>query len=302
MSRSPRQQLELTRHTSELGWWEMATRRPHPAVAAHVLRISGYIERTHAPLSRLEPPFSGIVVILSFDQQLRLVDACGRDELHTSFTAGLTDGPTTTEHAGSQHGIQVDLSPPAARALLGVPLRELTNRIVRLEDVLGPSLEELLERLYEQPTWERRFDLIEHEVARRLADARPVAAPVATAWRRLCETHGRAEIAELARELGYSRRWLSARFNDELGLSPKAFARVLRFERVTQRLTRDDGSRFAEIAQECGYYDQAHMNRDFRQFTGISPSHYIGRLLPAGGGVAGSDDFPFVQDSACAAA
>ena len=63
MPRTPSQPLELTRHASELGWWEMATRRPHPALADHVLRISGYIERTHAPLSRLEPPFSGIVVI-----------------------------------------------------------------------------------------------------------------------------------------------------------------------------------------------------------------------------------------------
>src|SRR5919201_4225002 len=209
MPRTTRQSVEVTRHSSALGWWEMATRAPHPALAEHVLRMSGYIERTHAPLSRLEAPFRGIVVILSFDHRLRLVDAAGRDEMHTSFTAGLSDGPTFTEHAGSQHGIQVDLTPPAARALLGVPLRELTNRIVRLEDVLGPSLDELLERLYEQPTWERRFDLIEHEVALRLAEARSLPSPIEIAWRRLCETDGRAEVGELARELGYSRRWLS---------------------------------------------------------------------------------------------
>src|ERR687888_423677 len=120
----PRQPLEVTRHTSELGWWEMATRRPHAALAGPIMRISGYIERTPAPLSRLEAPFSGIVVILNFDEQIRLVDAEGRDQLHTSFTAGLTDGPTITEHPGSQHGMQVDLSPPAARALLGLHLRE----------------------------------------------------------------------------------------------------------------------------------------------------------------------------------
>jgi AraC-like DNA-binding protein len=302
MPTMPGQPLEVTRHASELGSWEMATRRPHPALSGQVLRIAGYVESTRVPLSRLEAPFSGIVVILSFDEQLRLVDAGGRDQMHTSFTAGLSDGPTFTEHAGSQHGMQVDLSPPAARALLGVPLRDLTNRVVALEDVLGAGVAELVERLYDQPTWDRRFDLVEHELARRLAEAPPAPRPIASAWRRLCQAGGQVEIGELARELGYSRRRLSARFNEELGLSPKAFARVLRFERATERLTRDDGSRFAEIAQDCGYYDQAHMNRDFREFAGVSPSQYVGRLLPDGGGVAGSNDVPFVQDGVAAAA
>src|SRR5437764_13341674 len=73
----PRQPLEVRRHASELGSWEMATRRPHPALAGQVLRIAGYVERTRVPLSRLEAPFSGIVVILSFDEQLR-------SEEHTS--------------------------------------------------------------------------------------------------------------------------------------------------------------------------------------------------------------------------
>ena len=294
--------LIVTRHDSTLGWWEMATRAPDPAFGGHVLRLTGYTERTRLPLSRLEAPISGIVLILSFDDQLRLVDTAGRDEVHRSFTAGLSDGPTLTEHQGVQHGMQIDLSPPAARAVLGVPLSELTNRVVALEDVLGGRTQELLQRLYEQSSWDERFDLVEHELAGRLAEATHPPVPVTTAWRRLCETGGNVEVAELARELGYSRRRLSGRFTDELGLSPKAFARVLRFERATDRLSRDDGTRFAEIAQDCGYYDQAHMNRDFREFAGISPGSYVGRLLPDGGGVAASDDVPFVQDATAIAA
>src|SRR4051795_12155531 len=123
----PRQPLEVRRHASELGSWEMAARRPHPALAGQVLRIAGYAERTRVPLSRLEAPFSGIVVILSFDEQLRLVDADGHDQVHTSFTAGLSDGPTFTEHAGSQHGVQGDLHPPGRRARPGRPPRGPTK-------------------------------------------------------------------------------------------------------------------------------------------------------------------------------
>ena len=114
------------------------------------------------------------------------------------------------------------------------------------------------------------------------------------AWSRLIATRGRTEIAELCRELGWSRRHLAVRFRDEVGLAPKVYARVLRFERAAALLARDGGARFAEIAYQCGYYDQAHLNRDFREFAGTSPSDYVGRLLPAGGGVAA--DVTFVQD------
>ncbi|HEY2600165.1 MAG TPA: helix-turn-helix domain-containing protein [Thermoleophilaceae bacterium] len=294
--------VNVTRHRSELGWWEMAARDPHPLLAGHVLRYAGYMERTNVPLRRLEAPFGGIVVILSFEERLRLVDAGGREEIHTSFSAGLSDGPTFTEHGGNQHGIQVDLTPPAARALLGRPLRELTNRVVSLEEILGADARRLIERLHDEPSWDARFALLDRELGRRLEAARTPPAAVVAAWQRLRDTDGRAEISALADELGYSRRRLSARFGEELGLSPKTFARVLRFERAAAQIGLDDGARFAEIAQECGYYDQAHLNRDFREFAGTSPGDYVGRLMPDGGGVAADEDVPFVQDAGAAAA
>jgi AraC-like DNA-binding protein len=294
--------LTVDRHEGELGWWEMASRAPHARLAGGVLRYCGYEEHTAQPLRRLEAPFAGVVVILSFGEKIRLVDADGRDELHRSFSGGLSDGPTFTEHGGTQHGIQVDLAPPAARALFGMPLRELTNRVVSLDDLLGREGAELIERLYDAPRWDQRFDLLDELLSRRLEDGSRVAAPLLGAWRRLTEARGRVEIEELAGELGYSRRHLSARFGEELGLSPKTYARVLRFEHAVERLGRDDGARFAEIAQDCGYYDQAHLNRDFREFAGTSPGDYVGRLLPDGGGVEATEELPFVQDPAAIAA
>jgi AraC-like DNA-binding protein len=294
-------ELTVNRHHGELGWWEMAYRAPHPLLAGQVLRYCGYEEQTVEPLRRLEAPFAGVVLILNFGERLRLVDAAGNDGWHSSFTGGLSDGPTFTEHPGSQHGIQVDLTPPAARALLGVPLRELTNRVVNLDDILGRAAPELIERLYELPGWAERFGALDELLSERLASA---ALPPAlqAAWTRLTETRGRVEIEELAAQLGYSRRHLSARFGEELGLLPKTYARVLRFEHAADRLSRDDGARFAEIAQDCGYYDQAHLNRDFREFAGTTPGGYVGRLLPDGGGVVATEELPFVQDPASLAA
>ncbi len=69
-------------------------------------------------------------------------------------------------------------------------------------------------------------------------------------------------------------------------MAPKSLARLLRFERVTRRLNTEPGANLGQIALECGYYDQPHLNRDFGQFAGTSPGEYAASLMPAGGGVS----------------
>ena len=99
----------------------------------------------------------------------------------------------------------------------------------------------------------------------------------------------------LSAELGCSRRYLSRRFTAEVGLPPKALARQIRFARVCARVRREPAA-WARLASEAGYYDQAHLNRDFRELAGTTPTDFVARLLP-GGGVVG-DGVPFVQDGA----
>jgi len=92
-------------------------------------------------------------------------------------------------------------------------------------------------------------------------------------------------VGRLARELGCSRRHLIGRFREQIGPAPKTAARLVRFQRAVRLLERDDGRRFAEIAQRCGFYDQAHMNREFRDLAGAPPGEFVARLLPDGFGV-----------------
>ena len=93
------------------------------------------------------------------------------------------------------------------------------------------------------------------------------------AWERLLESDGAAPIGALAAELGWSRRHFAVRFRDELGMPPKALARLLRFERAVKRLRA--GDELADLALDAGYYDQAHFNRDFRAFAGTTPTEYL---------------------------
>jgi AraC-like DNA-binding protein len=135
-----------------------------------------------------------------------------------------------------------------------------------------------------------------------VAAARGPTPDVVWAWRRLEETGGRLAVEALARELGCSRRHLAARFREQVGLPPKTVARVVRFHRAARLLRTAGDARWAEIANECGYYDQSHFNRDFRDLAGTSPSEFMASQLPGDVGVAADVAFPFVQDAAAAAA
>jgi transcriptional regulator GlxA family with amidase domain len=83
--------------------------------------------------------------------------------------------------------------------------------------------------------------------------------------------------------LGWSHRRLIARFRDQIGLAPKTFARVIRFDRAVRQLRTATSRSFAEIAFDCGYFDQAHMNREFREFAGTTPGTFVAAQLDSGG-------------------
>jgi AraC-like DNA-binding protein len=117
--------------------------------------------------------------------------------------------------------------------------------------------------------------------------ARPPSEEVSWAWDKLKSTGGLISIGALAEDLGWSRKHLIHRFRGQVGMPPKTVARLLRFHAALEQLKRSDGTRWVEIAHSCGYYDQAHLIRDFRDFAGCAPGEFLGRLLPEGGGVSG---------------
>jgi AraC-like DNA-binding protein len=82
------------------------------------------------------------------------------------------------------------------------------------------------------------------------------------------------DVRALAAEVGWSRKHLAARFHEQVGLAPKALARVIRFRRAL-RLLDAPGAPRSDVALRCGYYDQAHFNRDFRAFTGTTPGAWL---------------------------
>jgi AraC-like DNA-binding protein len=269
----------VRRYELERGWMEVASRPPHPELHPHVRRYWGFVEVNAAPVRRREIPGRDIVMILSFGPSLRVDDGP-----RTSFVAGLTEASVVTEHDGVSNGIEVNFTPLGARMILDIPMHLVANDIVAFEDVWGDGAAELLERLYEAPDWETRFELLDAVLAIRLARATAAPAAVDWAWRRLVEEHGRLAVHELTRELACSRRYLAVQFREHVGLTPKVFARILRFQNASDLL--ETGRDFERIARCCGYYDQAHFNRDFREFAGSTPTEFLARIHPSAPGLA----------------
>lgn len=295
----------VQRHRSELGWWEQVSRDPAPILRSHVLRYCGFAESTTGFTVRQELPWAGVVLIVGFGPPVRIdyPNDPARSVTSMSFVAGLHDEYVLVASTGSQHCLQIDLTPLGAYAILGLPLAELTNRSVELESVL-PGGELLAERLYEADGWDARFDLLDAILAARLVSGPAPKPAIVEAWHRLEESGGRVDIGSLAGELGLSRKHLTSQFREQVGLPPKTLARVLRFSHAVRMLTCDDRMGLAEIAFRCGYYDQAHLNRDFREFAGATPTDLVRRRLPDDGGIRGDElerlEVTSVQDSAVA--
>jgi AraC-like DNA-binding protein len=278
------------RHESERDRWEMVQGAPDPRLRGHVLSYCSYREETSSFVRRRELPSVRVVLIVNLGEPIRVL-APGGPESWTDqpegFVAGLHDTFAVTETGGSQAGVQVDLTPIGAYLLLGIPMHELSHRVVRLEDLFGRGGTLLREALAEAPGSAERFQLMDDFLLTLLDRERSPVPSVTRALHRLHESGGTVPVGVLAAEIGCSRRHLITRFREHVGVTPKLLARIMRFEHVVSLVDARTEMAWAEIAQVCGYYDQAHMIRDFNQFAGGPPSEFARRRLPDGGGLVG---------------
>ncbi len=252
---------------------EILRRAVHPALAGHVAGSAAWaFAERGAPARRPELPHGGIVLVVCAGPAIE-VDG-GR---FTALLAGLYDRPVITGHDGEQAGVQVNLTALGARRVLGMPLAELTRRTVACEDVLGAAGRDLADRVADAGTHAARLDVLEDWLERRVRDAAPVRADVARAWGRIVGAGGDVPIEAVRAELGCSRRHLATRFAQEIGLPPKAYARVVRFERASSLLAA--GRPPADVAAACGYSDQAHLGREVAALADTTP----GRLRAGAG-------------------
>ena len=261
---------------------EYAWAAPAPPLRSLVAWYTGYRQEGVPPASHRGLPSPYLTMIITLDDPLviaRHPDPATAPGCYPTLIGGLHTSSALITHDGRQSGAQVGLSPLGARALLGLPAGELANIDVDGTEVLGGTAREWHERLRQAASWPARFAILDELLLARADPDQRVSRDVAAAWRLLVGSGGVIRVSAVAEQVGWSPRYLRRRLLAETGLTPKSAARVARFDRARRLLQRQaragQPSALADLAAACGYYDQAHLAREFRELAGCPPSAWL---------------------------
>lgn len=214
-------------------------------------------------------------LIVHLGEPFRRVDDAGASETQPgAFFVGQMTRPLVIQPSRRASAMGLRFRPGGARVFLGAPMDEFANRVVALECLWGAAARNFEDALHGARTDSSRIAVAETFLLARLVDARRDGA-ADHAVRAILARRGRGRIVPLAERAGLGPRQLERRFRAAVGLTPKLFSRIVRFQHLVRIAPRADG--WASAAADCGYFDQAHLVRDVRDFAGVSPSNLLRR-------------------------
>jgi AraC-like DNA-binding protein len=240
--------------------------RPRPPLSDFIELLWLYEQPTPSHASERVLPTGTTELVINLGDSGRSFDAVVAGPHSRYFTLDTTR-PSAV--------IGAHFKPGGVFAFLGLPVDELHNQHVPLEALWGAHADEMRERLLAADGPEARLCLLERLLLAQLDRERASHAAVGHAL--LAFRTGRRRIGDVVEETGLSARRFIRLFGDEVGLTPKAFCRVRRFQRTVERLHGATLVDWADTAVACGYYDQAHMIHDFQEFAGLNPTAYLAR-------------------------
>lgn len=223
-----------------------------------------------------------LVISLRESQPLRCYDEetfALRNKFHGPIVSGARSKYCVVDTAQQEEIMGVHFAPGGAGALLGLPADEVHDQDISLESLWGRAARELHERLLAETSPGDRFAILERALLERFQEARKPHSVVRAALRDLEQVDSPMAIGQLAAKFGWSDRHFIRTFTSQVGITPKAYGRIRRFQATVARIQTGRAPDWAALAVDCGFYDQAHMIRDFRAFSGLTPVAYS-RLEP----------------------
>lgn len=190
-----------------------------------------------------------------------------------SMLVGQITRPLTVAPTGRIDLVAVRLE-PAGASMLCDDMSQLTDRWTDIRDLSVRVLDDIPGVLARGSDDADRVRVLDQRFAQLLATSRSVDAEVAEAVQAIMTSHGMVVLEDLAARLGCSMRHLQRRFATQVGITPKLLARIRRFQRVFSAW-REDPRSLSRVAAECGYFDQPHLIRDFRDFAGQAPAAFL---------------------------
>jgi AraC-like DNA-binding protein len=277
-----RGRLQTMRHDDGVEHWTYTGAAPLPGLARYV-NMYWEVDGVLAHVREKVLPTADVVLIFNLGDVQHLVD---RDDetsetaFPNAFLSGMQERFLITASHRNSWLCGMRLTPFGAFKLFGGVMGAVANRVLHLEDLQGSASLRFLDRLRNAPSPVERFAMLDAFLMERLATAPDPSPEVVWVWERLAASGGAARILDLAGEIGWSRKHLRTRFLEQVGLAPKTVGRIMRFHGALQQIGAATRVNWARLAADCGYADQAHFNRDFRDFAGDSPETYLRARVP----------------------
>jgi AraC-like DNA-binding protein len=263
---------------SNLGRWTHTGWRPAPGDPLEwaVDRVWDFDGMAAHPQERVFPN-GHLELIVQLDDRYLDVTGAGAVPTPAACVTGIFSRPAVVQAPRRPcRVLGLRLRPAGAWALLAHPLCQLAELTADLGDLLGRAGNELAEECHDAGSGIERVRRAVAWLARQLRrpEARGVDATANWVARRIADTGGSRPIAALRAKTGLSEARLIALFREQVGVTPKRLARIHRFDRALTLLSRDGGT-LASVAQRAGYFDQPHMNAEFREMAGLTPREFL---------------------------
>ncbi|MEL7120775.1 MAG: AraC family transcriptional regulator, partial [Bacteroidota bacterium] len=189
------------------------------------------------------------------------------------FSGVLKDYITISSH--HEEMIVLAIKPGAGFSLIHSDVSEYTNKVVPAVNVFGDSIANLLDKLKQSSTLKEKFLAIEVWLDKQLKADDFYTSIIKFTIDAIEKSPTQISISQLKRKSGYSEKQFIQIFKKYVGITPKQFHRIVRFNEILSMVEREEAISWTHIATTCGYYDQAHFIRDFRHFSGINPKKYL---------------------------
>ena len=240
--------------------WTLSS--PEPVIEAQVERIL---------------PDGCVELILNFGSRITQHTGSKTDIQPRNFLVGQMTGPVLISPAGDVDLLGIRFRPGGAFPFIQIPMNEISDQVVELGSLSSVLEHQLLSACNLAATSAARVEAVVASLAERLPVVQDV--NLMAIAELVVKSGGMRSVDHLAQDAGISCRQLERRFLRGIGLGPKVLSRILRFQQVFRAVERADNS-WAAVALECGYYDQAHLIRDFNQFAQQSPKVLFAEFSP----------------------
>ncbi len=228
-------------------------------------------------------PTGNVQVILNLarDYLLDCMDDGSDQRVSSALVVGARAAYEVIDETDLADLVGVVFRPGGFAAFIRGPVDQCSHRNVALEDLWGANARQLRDRLMELSHPKTRLLFIESFLLQRfttsIAEPNRQRAAIGFAIDQFNRSAQQVGVREIAQATGWSERRFSQVFREVVGLPPKTWFRVQRFRRAVRRLHTGSEIRSAELALDCGYYDQSHFSNEFRAFSGMNPTSYASR-------------------------